>query len=268
MNTQHANGTRVSETILSRYGRHVEHPTAAARVALVPMRQEAAAPAQEQAIAPAPISQRPGDGRPSLGSLDLFEYVLHHVAPKFTRDLVLRLQQVESYEWADPKNEETARLCCEGAWTAAKTLEDNVLKCTRQGVFVPLSGEDSLADIDKKLIRNATEHLARLIEALLDLYDNDRAQRAGREIPERPLPIRIDGIPEKLRDTSFTYRERKMKRLSSWSTKVPHDQFRSVARAVALSHPDEFFLVKYKRLADPLIYARYGAWYVKLAEWE
>ena len=56
-----------------------------------------------------------------------------------------------------------------------------------------------------------------------------------------------------------------------WSLEVPLEAVDGAAALTGLAEPDKFIEMKYKERTstyDPLIYAQYGDWVVKIAEWE
>jgi hypothetical protein len=128
--------------------------------------------------------------------------------------------------------------------------------------------------------------------AILDLYNKDRAERActllnrrsGRKLtPTREIPKEITKTFPSSRkpaispttgktyyidcpSTTQTY-HLSLTQITCWSHEIPYRVLPDVTHLVQKATPDDLYLATYSR-ADPLIYAKYGAWYVELARWE
>jgi hypothetical protein len=105
--------------------------------------------------------------------------------------------------------------------------------------------------------------------AIDDLYDKDRAAVAtslfgNREAPVDSMPRvqYVNGRPLELRATVLTH----------WSSSMPTFALANLSALVQRVVPDELLLATYEArdasYPDPVIYARFGNWYVKVAEWE
>jgi hypothetical protein len=105
--------------------------------------------------------------------------------------------------------------------------------------------------------------------ALDELYDRDRALAASRFFSDREPPV--SAIP-----SSKVVRQQTLyldaKPLTHWTTDIPLFALANVAHLVQRLVPDELVLASYsiRQLPkpDPVIYARFGGWYVRIAEWD
>lgn len=98
---------------------------------------------------------------------------------------------------------------------------------------------------------------------ITDTYNYDRAIHAAK-LRAKPgvKPIRIDDTAKGL--GSFPRRET----FTNWGERVPFEPSEVILTILADSPPDELMLVRPDDLGpDPYIYACYGDWYVKIAEW-
>jgi hypothetical protein len=113
--------------------------------------------------------------------------------------------------------------------------------------------------------RESPARLAMMATMLTDLYDQDRAQRACSLLPEATEPIldvpRIKWLGSSAYHLTF-------QKITTWAAGVPANRFATIARIERETWPDDYYLATYQRLPDPILYAKYGAWYVALAQWE
>lgn len=108
-----------------------------------------------------------------------------------------------------------------------------------------------------------------LVEAILDLYNRDRAELAADRLPSRPAPRRPHEIP---REISRNYEKYEL-RLSPlrWKPDTPAKVTNALIALLPAAKPDQWHLAKYEQRSttyDPIIYAYYGNWCIKVAEWE
>jgi hypothetical protein len=107
------------------------------------------------------------------------------------------------------------------------------------------------------------------LNALIDLYHKDRAESVGSMIHSALHPIRLADIPQTIKRGGRFYK-RVMSPLA-WTPDVPPAVTDLLAITSAVLLPDSLQIVTYReyaRLPDPIIYAQYGLWYLKIAEWE
>jgi hypothetical protein len=104
------------------------------------------------------------------------------------------------------------------------------------------------------------------LNALIDLYHKDRAAWVASMLKPPPHPVRLAEIPESIKKGGQLYR-REMAALT-WSPDVPPEVTDLLAITSAVLLPDRLQIVQYQRLPDPMIYAQYGLWYLKIAEWK
>ena len=117
-----------------------------------------------------------------------------------------------------------------------------------------------------------------LIDATLDLYSWDRAQNAACVISEHPTPQRLSDIPHKIlvrspasRSTEYTLCFRPLE----WTQDTPFAATDCLTDLLLHVEPDVWLLAKYEyimpralpTMVDPIIYAQYGNWYIKVVEW-
>lgn len=107
-----------------------------------------------------------------------------------------------------------------------------------------------------------------LVAAMLDRYHNDRALFAASRLPNNPAPQRLTDIPTSVvrRNVRYDRRDGPL----AWSLDVPLEAVDRAAALTGLAEPDKLIKMKYEERTnayDPLIYAQYGDWAVKIAEW-
>ena len=152
------------------------------------------------------------------------------------------LSKIESYTWFSEKNETLAHTAFTGALKAAQENRAGLVRFT--------------------------------LQALIDLYHADRADHIA-YLLHTEQPILIDSIPLNPPGEAITplhYFERTIDPLASWESGTPYSILPEVVTIITQELPDEMHIVKYferpaNLLLDPIIYAQYGPWYVKVAEW-
>lgn len=169
------------------------------------------------------------NGQPRLPIPELNDH-LHNILP----------DNLAGYQWFADENVETTYQCAEALVQAVGEKQNNLA--------------------------------AFFAGAIADLYHRDRADRACSLIHDRPVPIRV--VPRRITIDGDRY-ELDLNVLNAWSTEIPLATLPTVAQVVKVATPDNLYLAtytrkkrSYSRSYDPLIYAKYGEWYVKLAEWE
>jgi hypothetical protein len=127
-----------------------------------------------------------------------------------------------------------------------------------------------------------------LHRALSDIYDRDRALRAGdvmhkepvlrKDIPDEliraePAPVadavRAVGSGNPLSQTFITY-DLVVKEFE-YEVGTPPEAVDAVARLLEVELPDRLWIAEYeerRKTWDPIIYAEYGEWQVEVARWE
>lgn len=106
--------------------------------------------------------------------------------------------------------------------------------------------------------------------ALVDLYHLDRAEQAAAFIPEHPAPVRKEQIQPSITKDGRVY-ELQFTRFR-WDRDTPGMVTNRLATLAVEAMPDSWLQVTYveRRRAstyDPVIFAGYGRWYIKVAEW-
>jgi hypothetical protein len=134
-----------------------------------------------------------------------------------------------------------------------------------------------VVEVLKALVRALIDNQQDLVPfysgAVASVYNRDRADRARVLVPEKPAPILFGQMPQTQRDNSYHSYQLNLQKVANWVTGIPHHRVNVVARIGQVAPPDGFYLATYIReyhpaLPDPILYAKYGDWYVKLAEWK
>lgn len=102
----------------------------------------------------------------------------------------------------------------------------------------------------------------------VDLFHRDRAVQAAHLLPGSPSPLRRDQIPQQRWDGRREYALR-MGTLQ-WSPETPVAATDRLVDVSLHSMPDRWWLATYverRDTWDSIVYAQYGNWYVKVAEW-
>lgn len=102
----------------------------------------------------------------------------------------------------------------------------------------------------------------------VDLYHRDRADQAVSVICGMQTPQRRADIPQQSWQGSRLY-DLQMSTLR-WSPDTPVQATNRLTELALRNMPDQWLLATYverRNTWDPIIYARYGDWYVKVAEW-
>ncbi len=109
-------------------------------------------------------------------------------------------------------------------------------------------------------------------EAIVDLYQRDRAERASHSKGDDEEPKRLEQLPSRITRQGEDYALR-LSHIDRYRS-IPHDIVAGVSKMYLQTQdpPDMLMLGKYVQrhrpaLRDPIIYARYGNWFVKLGEW-
>lgn len=119
------------------------------------------------------------------------------------------------------------------------------------------------------------------VHQILDLYRHDqeqrmdhqsltRAQRAASFAPRGTVPIRRSGIPKRIQMNRRTLALRLVRVPPDFL--FPHDVHDAITEVLKYAPANELWLATYierlpRRNPDPVLYARYGDWYVKIVAW-
>jgi hypothetical protein len=141
--------------------------------------------------------------------------------------------QVFGYEWFASTNRQRAMECVQTILTAANHQADD-----RVRLFAGM---------------------------LADLYHQDRAEHASSFLPGQPRSS--TKVPERVWVDS-AFHNLSLRELSVWPEGMPADRFSAIARIERETWPDCYYLGTLERVPDPILFARFGAWYLKLAQWE
>jgi hypothetical protein len=135
-----------------------------------------------------------------------------------------------------------------------------------------------VVEVLKALVRAILDNQQDLIPfyagAVATVYNRDRADRASELVPQKPTPV-IE-IPQEIvikrnSPSSDVHYRLQLEKVSNWVKDIPTGRINLIARLGQVVPPDAFYLAKYKEvilLPDPVLYAKYGDWYVKVAKWE
>ncbi len=109
-----------------------------------------------------------------------------------------------------------------------------------------------------------------LEDHLRDLYHLDRAEQAAAFIPEHPDPVRHKKIPQSITQDGRLYEVQFSP--FRWDQDTPGMVTNRLATLAEEAMPDSWLRVTYverrrSSTYDPVIYAGYGDWYIKVAEW-
>lgn len=146
-------------------------------------------------------------------------------------------------------------------WLSAENHRHVMKWCAAAALVAARSGEQSTG---------ALEGMPFLIAAMVDCYHNDRALYAATNLPGNPAPQRISDIPQQIQRSDGVYSRRDNALV--WSANIPMEAVDRVADILADARPDRFLVATYLQTPvvhyDPIIFALYGNWVVKVAEWE
>lgn len=180
------------------------------------------------------------------GIVGMSEIFLPMVSPKQVPYAQSVISDLQSYNWFSVENFQRAGMWYEKALTIYQSGNSNGA----------LKGA-------------ARQALQFLFEAMVDLYHNDRALCAVSQVKPKTCPIRINAISENISKSGVWYKREIYSLI--WSPDIPTSITDILALVSAAVLPDNFLLVKYERMPDPIIYALYGlpnrGWYVKIGEW-
>jgi hypothetical protein len=124
---------------------------------------------------------------------------------------------------------------------------------------------------------NHCELLSFALTAIIDLYNNDRALHASSLLYAMPpiLGADIPQVPNGWSPGAGYQFQRTIRPLKSWTTGTPFSILPAVVTVLEQEMPDQMLVVTYQRrerqqltIDDPIIYATYGPWHVKVAEWD
>lgn len=112
---------------------------------------------------------------------------------------------------------------------------------------------------------------------MFDQYHYDRALYGASHLPNHPIPQRFDFRGEESIRDGVPHRRTWVDLKSPEN--IPLEVTHRVAELVVLAKPDRFALVTYmvvtygryefpRNLIDPVVYALYNDWAIKVAEWE
>lgn len=107
-----------------------------------------------------------------------------------------------------------------------------------------------------------------LVDAILDLYNRDRAELAADRLSLRPTPQRPHEIPQDVVHDSarLTLRMYPLR----WERDTPAKVTNALIALLPDAKPDRWALAKYEQRSstyDPVIYAFYGDWCIKVVKW-
>lgn len=152
------------------------------------------------------------------------------------------LSTIRSYSWFSQANEDYARIALQGALASATHDHPDLLP-------FPLTG-------------------------LIDLYHEDRALHVSHLLNTgQPLLLqKIPHVPPGVSKQNASLYERSIKPLRNWQSATPFSILPNITTVLTQEIPDQMVLVKFRKakikVKDPLIYAVYGPYYVKIAEWD
>jgi hypothetical protein len=117
---------------------------------------------------------------------------------------------------------------------------------------------------------NHLKYVSFMLGAIIDLYDNDRALHAA-ALLHQEKPILSSDIPKKLEDNTACVGYQ-MVVLENWQAGTPFSFLPEVVTLLEQEMPDKMHIAKYKDQHDTgvlaqVLYAIYGPWHVKIAEW-
>jgi hypothetical protein len=150
------------------------------------------------------------------------------------------LVDIASHEWFSSEQEELARTAFRGALAAAA--------------------------------KDRHDFLAFTLTAIIDLYHFDRALHAA-HLLHKETPILFADIPQAPAGYSASAFLRTITQLAQWEPATPFSILPEVVTVLEKEMPDSMIVVKYtekssEAIPDPIIYARYGPWYIKVAQWD
>jgi hypothetical protein len=136
---------------------------------------------------------------------------------------------------------------------------------------------NKVVEVLKALVRAILDNQQDLIQffagAVISVYNHDRAARASALLHQKP--IRVMEIPQEKVVKKRGYPDERyilqFTKVSNWVEGIPYERIDLIAKLGQEIHPDAFYLATYQRiqlLPDPILYAKYGDWFVKVAEWE
>lgn len=162
------------------------------------------------------------------------------------------LLPLRSYRWQSVENHERAQ---RWLWAALRLLDE-----TGTSYYSRSEG--------------ARQSIEFLVRQTVDVHHHDRAQHAARFLPERPAPQRLSVIPPRAKvaetpDDRPRWYDLQLIPLQ-FASDIPFFATDRVASLPPSALPDRWHVARYvkrQRVDDPVIYAQYGDWYVKVAEW-
>jgi hypothetical protein len=101
--------------------------------------------------------------------------------------------------------------------------------------------------------------------SIFELYNKDRAELANSITKSKDGPIQQ--IPQYVTKDYRTY-YLQLTELRQWVSEIPHWALGPVAKLSQRIVPDSLHLAQYIQYPDPIIYAKYGDWYVEIVRWE
>lgn len=145
-------------------------------------------------------------------------------------------------------------------WQARKWVEAIVTLYRTRDLTSDVSARQSVEWLVGAIVRLRREDV--------DLFHQDRAAQAARHIPGSPAPQRRAWI----RDRSWDGKHEYVLQLDPlhWSAEAPVGATNRLVDLSLHAMPDQWWLATYVRRRftfDPLIFAQYGDWYIKVAEW-
>lgn len=168
----------------------------------------------------------------------------HPFGSSNTAKLLSPLKVVETYPWYSDYNYQHARSWRDAAVAKARSHSES--ECT-----------------------SATrEAISWLVAAILDRYCKDRAESGATVIPKHPRPQLFGEIPQSI-EVNYDIYFLKMSPLQ-WTVGTPVEAADRFTALFLRAEPDTWHVATYERNRaprDPLIYAQYGDWYLKVAEW-
>jgi hypothetical protein len=145
------------------------------------------------------------------------------------------LEMFDAYEWFSPEDYASALMCCRAAAVARA--------------------------------QGATNQVTFFLSSIQKLYHHDRASRGSSVLPDDPEPT--ETIPSSVAVDDEDYHA--VVTTLNLQRDVPLSAIPRVAAVAMHSLPDELVYVTYEKereINDPLIYAKYGHWFVKIAQWD
>lgn len=165
-----------------------------------------------------------------------------------------QLGTVERYAWVSAEYFQQARRWRDAAVTIARSY----------------AGTGYTSQTAKEAVPWLVSAILRQHARDLDLFHRQRAENASGLLAGHPAPLRRRNIPQEISQRGYTY-ELSLTSLQ-WDNGTPDEAVDRLTAVLLQAEPDRFEVATYHqrqhRLTfDPIIFAVFGGWYVKVAEW-